>query len=278
MLERPSPLPWLFRCFVLFNCVVRRRHCGCSFIGKPLQLPRGMVPSADSTSDFQSCLPVASSDDVPSSSLFRFTVCSCFTPFTHHLIVQTPFFNCTGIFPTVALVHNASPRAGELHWMTPRRLAAHCLIGTSLHNSRGNTQHAAPEPLVASISSKFSIVLQCRRCCSMSLLFYTHPCSTLDNPSRSLNSVNFTMFCTTFPTVLTSTTFPIFTIFFQPATPQLMIFHNFHSTRHAVVDDSSLHGWIPQENFRVFDSSTTCLTLRASQHELPQVLACRFLP
>ena len=52
----------------------------------------------------------------------------------------------------VELIRNASPRTGVLHWMTPRRLAAQCLVGTSLHKSRGNTQHAAPEPMVASIS------------------------------------------------------------------------------------------------------------------------------
>ena len=130
--------------------------------------------------------------------------------------------------------------------------SAHCLIGPSLHKSCGITQHAAPESMVASIFSKHSIVLKCRRCFSTLSVCCAHPLPTFD-PSRCLNSVNpsrcvLTSFsnCSNVQQTRHDVLHDFFELLqlFQFSTGHDLRheFHNCHSTRRAVVGEFPLHG------------------------------------
>ena len=137
----------------------------------------------------------------------------------------------------------------------PRQLSTHCLVGTSLHEYLWNTQHAAP-----SISSKLSIVLKCRRCFSIPLMFCTHPFLALGNLPRCLVPVNFSRYVHDFPNGAD----------FDPTRHDLR--HesdNVHSTCHAEVmilhckvDSSRTPGSLSrrqhQRDFLLFDSSPIC--------------------
>ena len=113
----------------------------------------------------------------------------------------------------------------------------------------GNTQHAATESTVASLSSRHSVVLTCRRSFSMLLMLCTHPPSALDNPSR----------CSSRPFQTSNRRsarhgahhkcldfFNLSTV--HPTRHDLRNeFNNLHKTRHAAIVELSLHGLIHQK-------------------------------
>ena len=102
----------------------------------------------------------------------------------------------------------------------PHQLSWHCRIGMSLHMSRGKSQHAAPESMVASIISKVPIALECRRCFSTLLMFCAHSFLNIGQP------VNMLEFLSTLHAVL-FTTFPTVPTFLRPLTIFIRKFTSF---------------------------------------------------
>ena len=84
VLERPQVFDC---CLVLFICMMRRRLCSCAMKGCLCNWHHEGWRYERIQPQTYSLACQLPSDNVPSSSQFGFTVLSCVTPFTHHLIV-----------------------------------------------------------------------------------------------------------------------------------------------------------------------------------------------